>query len=210
MVDGDVPVSMFQWMRKRYEDKDILNRRSMQEPWLSSALPSAVNDSSTSGIGVFTPDGLKIRCLLKNVMSLLSSERELQLLEELALVEWDVVLLNETWKGSREEIWTTPDGHMFLGSGGSAGSKGVAILLHRRWVKCFESFHPVNERLCALDVIMVGRRLRFIAVYMFTSWHADEQVDMLYSVMSDILARARKQKRFSLVFGDFNAVVGPS
>ena len=40
-------------------------------------------------------------CLLNNVMSLMMEDREQQLFFELDLVEWDVVLLNRTWRPPR-------------------------------------------------------------------------------------------------------------
>eukprot|EP00973_Karenia_brevis_P058625 8164617-Karenia_brevis.AAC.1 len=46
-----------------------------------------------------------IRCILKNVMSLQTRAREDELLLELEMVEWDVVILNETWRSSKQESW---------------------------------------------------------------------------------------------------------
>ena len=133
---------------------------------LSRAFSSAGSDS------VAGRSGLHFTALLKNVMSIMTEEREQILFSELEVVDWDIVLLNETWRPSKEEIWTTSR-HLFLASGGTRGSNGVAVLLHRRWVKGFRAFHAISERLCALDVDIQKKRFRFIVVYMPTSWHQD-------------------------------------
>jgi hypothetical protein len=145
--------------------------------------------------------------LLKNVMSILTEEREQILFRELETIQWDVVLVNETWRECKEEIWTI-SGHLFLGSGGTRGSKGVAILLHRRWVKGFRAFHAISERLCALDLNIRGKQTRTAAVYMPTSWHDDSLVESVYQDVSKLCVGARRLKRKLMLFGDFNAVVG--
>ena len=82
---------------------------------------------------------------MKNVQSIMTDEREQLLLEELSHIEWDICLLNETWREKKEEIWTS-SGHMFMGSGGTPRKNGVAILLHRRWTKGFMKFQSISEK----------------------------------------------------------------
>jgi hypothetical protein len=148
-----------------------------------------------------------IRILLKNVQSIMTDTREEQLFEELTLIDWDVLLLNETWRSCKEEIWQK-SGHLFLGAGGTAHKSGVAILVHKRWAHGFKGFRRVSERLCALDLNITGRRFRFVVPYMPTSWHDDSLVDDMYYEMSNLYLEAKSLNRTVLLGGDFNAVIG--
>ena len=140
---------------------------------------------------------LDFRCYFKNVMSLMTEEREQLLLEELQTIEWDIILLNETWRPAKEEIWST-SGHLFLGAGGTAHKSGVAIILNRRWVRSFKAFKRHSERLCSLDLNIQGRRIRFVVPYMPTAWHDDELVEEMYDNLSAICSNARS-KNISLI-----------
>jgi hypothetical protein len=140
-------------------------------------------------------------------MSIMTEDREQQLFFELKLVDWDIVLLNETWRPLKEEIWTS-SGHLFLGAGGTAHSAGVAIILNKRWVQGFQGFKRTSERLCSLDLKVAGRMLRFIVPYMPTTWHSDALVEGMYSELSKICEEAKARGRVVTVGGDFNAVVG--
>ena len=147
---------------------------------------------------------VKLTLLLKNVTSLLHEDRESQVFAELTTVRWDVVALNETWRETKEETWTIA-GHLFLGSGGSKGSNGVAVILHRRWAKGFQSFKAVSDRVCSVDVNINERRLRFIAVYMPTAWHPEAAADGVYTELTGLYCEARRLKRTVILLGDFNA-----
>ena len=59
--------------------------------------------------------------------SMSSNERLEDLLSELYRVEWDVILLSETWRQSKE-IWETQQGHIVVESGQFVNKHGVAIV----------------------------------------------------------------------------------
>ena len=61
-----------------------------------------------------------------------SSERQEEIISELHNVEWDVILISETWRQSKE-IWETQQGHIMVESGQFINKHGVAILLNKRW-----------------------------------------------------------------------------
>ena len=68
-----------------------------------------------------------LKCVAKNVQSLRSDLSEMELLETLTFLSWDILFLNETWRDDREEIWMTDEGHLFLGSVWAGNRTGVAI-----------------------------------------------------------------------------------
>ena len=136
----------------------------------------------------------------------MTEDREQQLLFELEHVDWDIVMLNETWRPLKEEIWSS-SGHLFLGAGGTGHCSGVAILVNRRWAKGFKGFKRLSERLCALDLNILRRKIRFIVPYMPTSWHPYALVEGMYADLSMLCAEAQRLQRVTLIAGDFNAVV---
>eukprot|EP00959_Pyramimonas_sp_CCMP1952_P212011 4436982-Pyramimonas_sp.AAC.1 len=71
-------------------------------------------------------------------------------LEELGNQHWDVLVFVETWREQKVESWDTKRGHRWFGSGGTRRSRGVAFLLHQRWVH--ESFQPLSDRAATLDI----------------------------------------------------------
>ena len=124
-------------------------------------------------------------------MSLQATAREDELFTELELdhAEWDVVLLNETWREKKEEVWKNAAGHLFLGAGGMLGQRGVAIIMHRRLEARFKAFHAVSERLCAADVDIEGAKCRFISVYVPHDDYDDEVVEALYKELEKLCER---------------------
>ena len=124
-------------------------------PLLEPDCNACVSGGGGGGMDGEPSTDMHITCLLKNVMSIMTEVREQLLFAELESVHWDIVILNETWRESKSEIWTS-SGHLFLGAGGLPGSCGVAVLLHNRLARGFKSFHRISERLCAVDVDVLG------------------------------------------------------
>ena len=152
---------------------------------------------------------LRLTILGKSVQSLQTDLREEELLAELRCIQWDVLLLSETWRERKQERWRTEDGHMFCGAGGKKGERGIGILLNRRWVKNFRAFHAVSERMCSLDVGIGGRKIRFVAVYMPHGGYDDADVEGTYVELDGLVSRAGDDSRKCILVGDWNAVVGP-
>ena len=123
---------------------------------------------------------MNMKIKAKNVQSILSDDQELELIETFNDLDCDVLLITETWRKEKEEIWKTPDGHMFLGSGWQGGHRGVAILLHRRLAKGFKGFYPTSERACAVDVDIQGAKVRLIAAYMPDCSDDDADIEAAY------------------------------
>ena len=149
-----------------------------------------------------------LRMLAKNVHSIQSDIREKEFLEETELSEWDFVVMSETWRETKEEIWRMGKGHLFLGAGGMKGQRGVAIVVNRRHTCGFKAFHAVNERICALDINVRGEKRRIISVYIPDGSYGDAEVEEAYLCLSLLHARGKQLKRSVVMAGDWNAVVG--
>ena len=118
-VDGDFPAGSLQPPRNY----------SAANP--KDASPTTRTGATTGTLHIDAGvDPLLVQVYTKNVHSLQTALREEELFMELQCVEWDVVLLTETWRDKRQERWRNEDGHMFCGSGGLRGQSGTGILLH--------------------------------------------------------------------------------
>ena len=153
-------------------------------------------------------DCLLMRIWAKNVQSIQSDTREMKLIEELAMADWDLIALSETWRTSTEEIWRTSTGHLFLGASCTSGRRGVAILILQNHVKGFKAFQAVNERICSVDINLGGFKFRFISLYMPDNSYDDDAVKDTYVHLSQLCKNVRRLPRRIVITGDWNAVVG--
>ena len=144
----------------------------------------------------------------KNARCLKSDDDIEQLLAELRDMKWDAVLISETWRPAKSEKWRTTTGHLFAGSGGVDGSRGVAILLHSHWVTNESRFQAIDERICALDVDLGICKLRLTSVYFPHTGYGDLAVEKCYTTLSELHEEARSEKQMMIIGGDFNAEVG--
>ena len=69
----------------------------------------------------------------KNMTSMHSSERIEEMVSELESYRWDAILLSETWRQDKPEIWETHHKHIFMGVGKYDNKHGVAIMLNKKW-----------------------------------------------------------------------------
>ena len=109
----------------------------------------------------------------------MSDERLECILEELVGIEWDILVLVETWREQRSEYFSFPSGHRWYGSGGTKRRCGVGFLVNNR---CTAScaFSSVNERLASLTVKSSTMRFKLFGVYFPDSSHPDLVVDVMY------------------------------
>ena len=142
------------------------------------------------------------------MQSLFSDIRECELLETLDDNVWDILLLTETWRKSKEEVWKTAKGHLFMGSGWEGERKGVAILLHRRHAKTFKSFMAESERICAADLNLNGERLRIIAAYLPDGSYDNATVEATYNKLDKLCDDATQAQRQVILGGDLSAMIG--
>ena len=142
-----------------------------------------------------------------NVHSLLKFEERMErILHELSGKHWDVIVCCETWREETEEIWETKWKHIWYGSGGLRGSRGVGMLLHRRWSHL--SFKPLSERLCVLDVRLPDFVVRICGTYMPHSLYSDSDVEAVYAALEGEVVEARGLQYKCVCARDWNAQVG--
>ena len=93
-------------------------------------------------------------------------ERVERLLSEIDGHDWDLFVLQETWRADACETLITSHGHLWYGSGGMRGQRGVGFLLHKKWKDNVCIFKPISERLGFLDIVISeGSTVRFFNIH---------------------------------------------
>ena len=75
----------------------------------------------------------KFRIASINARSLTGDGRLHGLLAEAGDDEWDVIMVQETWRSERQEDFLLEEGHRWIGAGGPGNKHGVGMLVHKRW-----------------------------------------------------------------------------
>ena len=74
--------------------------------------------------------------LQTNTRSLTSSDKIEEMIHEIKDCRWDALLLSETWRSRKAEIWESHPGHIFMGGRKLENNKqGFAIFLNKKWRK---------------------------------------------------------------------------
>ena len=69
----------------------------------------------------------------KNVGSMKSTERVVELVGEAEGCKWDALLISEIWRPDKAEIWESKQGHIYMGAGKFQNRHGVGRLLNTKW-----------------------------------------------------------------------------
>ena len=151
---------------------------------------------------------IELHVVTKNLQSIRSESRFEDFCMELGHCEYDVCLLNETWR-SNEDTYTLPRGDCIFLSGGE-GNGGVGIAVSGRLMAAITrvSFHAYSDRVCLLKFSYAGFNFHFLSCYFPTSWADDIAVEGVYSTLEIILNELRSYPGPIVLGGDFNASVG--
>ena len=136
----------------------------------------------------------------KNARSLNSSDRTEELIREAEDCKWDALLLCETWRPNKAEIWESRQGHMYMGAGTFDNKNGVAILLNRKLAQKNKSGSK-HQRACLRNIDH--------------SQQAANYVDGCLHFFPHGVCRPQSRKSQTprksckIIGGDFNAELGP-
>ena len=130
--------------------------------------------------------------LQKNMRSLGSSERLKEIICELQRVEWDVILISETWRQSKE-IWETQEGHIMVESGQFINKHGVAILLNKRWKNQVNWVQCESERVVAMSISVNKQPIVLMSLYMPHSGYADHHAEKVHKPITKTIERKKHE-----------------
>ena len=127
------------------------------------------------------------------------------MLREVHGVKWDVILISETWRPSKE-IWETEQRHIVIESGKFTNKHGVAIILNRRWKIQINWVECACERVVAASISVNKQPITLVTAYLPHSCYPDHHVEKTYKTICKIID---KKKNMKIIGGDFNAELGP-
>ena len=95
-------------------------------------------------------------------------------------------------------------------SGGSCdGHQGIGIILYKRFREIASqiSFRHINPRLCSLELETGSYSWGIISIYLPNN--INEEFSDLYEQMTNLVEQWKKERRYIIILGDFNAHIGP-
>ena len=101
----------------------------------------------------------------KNMRSIHLSERIQEMVCELEGYRWDAILMSETWRPEKSEIWETHQKHIFMGAGKYDNKHGVGIMLNTKWQQQIIDTEHINERAITATIVVNHQRIKLMSVY---------------------------------------------
>ena len=92
-------------------------------------------------------------------------------------------------------------------TGAIGGQGGVAILLEKDAAKSVKNIQVFENRIIAVTLNADPADVTIVQVYMPTTAHEDEEIERIYEQLDEILQKV-KGTEYSIIMGDWNAVVG--
>ena len=115
--------------------------------------------------------------------------------------------------GLAETRWTEAgkvakeNGHVLVYSGGERHEYGVGILMDKHTSAGLKCYVPISDRVIMIKLAGKPFDLNVIQVYMPTTSHEEEEIDVVYEDIENLLAQT-KTNEISIILGDMNAKVG--
>lgn len=95
----------------------------------------------------------------------------------------------------------------YSGTTNSMFQHGVGIVVQKKIVQCVTNFVPVSERVMLFQLNARPANINLIQIYAPTSDHSDDEVEEMYTQISDIIKTLPKQD-ITIIMENFNAKVG--
>ncbi len=99
------------------------------------------------------------------------------------------------------------DGYRIMYSGGKDRNRGVAIIVDKDTAKRVSGVDQISDRVMLIKLSAEPVDIVVVQVYMPTTEHEDEEIEMMYEQLEEILSK-QKGTDCVVVMGDMNAVVG--
>ena len=113
-----------------------------------------------------------------------SSERIEEMVCELEGYRWDAILLCETWRQEKSDIWETHHKHMFMGAGKHDYKHGVGIMLNKKWRQRIIDTECINERAITATIVINRQRVNLMSVFFSHSGYADHHIEKIQNETS--------------------------
>ena len=95
-----------------------------------------------------------------------------------------------------------------MGSGHNESTRGVALVIHKRWTPFIRKFQAIHERIAYVDIIKRTLKIRITTAYFPHSGYADNHVQSIYDTLTCLRKEAKQHNMYFIVGADCNAKVG--
>ena len=149
----------------------------------------------------------EVTCIVlqKILSSMHSSEIIEEMVCELEEYRWDAILMSETWRQDKSEIWETHHKHILMGAGKYDNKHGVGIMLNKKRQRIIDTEY-INERAITATIVVNRQRIKLMSVYFLHSGYADHHIEKMYKTIEKHTANCKIY--IPIVGGDFNAELG--
>ena len=107
------------------------------------------------------------------------SERIEEMVCELGGYRWNAILLSETWRHDRSEIWKTPQTR-FHGAGKYDIKHGVGIMLNKKWRQIIINTEYINGRAITATTVVNRQLIKLLSGYFHHWGNADHHIVKMY------------------------------
>ena len=138
--------------------------------------------------------------------SLNSSDKIEEFTHDVKDCRWDALLLSETWKTDKAEIWESQQGHVFMGAGKFENRRGVGTPTNKKWRKRINwTDHSTNEPLQHRSQSTSSGSHQCVCTFPTR----DTRTNTSKKCTTQLRSYRNPRKYMHIVGGDFNAELGP-
>ena len=113
---------------------------------------------------------------------------------EMKKYTWQVLGLCEVrWKGSGNVV-TDNGNHLYYSGEEKYHKNGVGFLIHKDIKDFVAEFKPISSRICTLRLKAKPLNISIIQIYAPTSDYTDEQIEIFYYSLQDIIDKTHKKE----------------
>ena len=137
------------------------------------------------------------------------SLRNMLVLLDAAVDDWDVVMVQEGPKRELEELSELDGGHYWYIAPCDSRPRSVAILLHSKWCsRGAPKFCSIDGRVAQVDVQIHGLKLRLLSAHLPHGDRSDVEYEAALSCLECAVKDAESSQRHVAIGIDANAVLG--
>ena len=141
-----------------------------------------------------------------NVRSMYQAGKLDNVIQEMDRMRIDALGISEVrWTDSGSIL--KDSGHRLFYSGGENHQNGVGILVNKRMAAAVLTYLPMSDRIIMVKIQGKPFNINLVQVYMPTSTHDDEEVEIVYEQIQELMA-GMKNDEINIILGDMNAKVG--
>ncbi len=140
-----------------------------------------------------------------NVRTMLRPGKLINVIEEMKRAKLDILGLSEVrWKEGGD---FNSENVRVIYAGGQESQRGVAILISQKMAESVANVERYEDRIIVVSIKAEPVDIIIVQVYMPTSDYDEEEVDMMYDRLEEILNK-QKGTNHVVLMGDWNAVIG--